>query len=182
MPRPSSIKRLPPEIQERIGQLRDQGRTLDEILAKLSELDVDVSRSALGRHVKTLDAVGERIRRQRALAEALVAKYGDAPESRIARLNLELIHGILFQLSAGEDGEPVELEPRDAMFLAKALRDLTGAEKTAGDVVKLQSQIAAEVARKVEAAADHVDQVARERGLTADTVQSIKAGILGISP
>ena len=55
MPRRSTIKRLPKAIQERIGELREAGRTIDEILAKLAELDVEVSRSALGRHVKALE-------------------------------------------------------------------------------------------------------------------------------
>ena len=64
MARPSSISRLPPEIREAIGALRQDGRTIDEILAKLRELApaAEVSRSALGRHVQVLDRIGEQLR------------------------------------------------------------------------------------------------------------------------
>lgn len=63
MPRPSSISRLPAEIRDKIGALRAEGRTIDEIVAKLEELNVDVSRSALGRHCKRLESVQANIRR-----------------------------------------------------------------------------------------------------------------------
>tara|TARA_B000000460_G_C21481316_1_gene377159 strand:- start:26 stop:271 length:246 start_codon:yes stop_codon:yes gene_type:complete len=74
---PSSIDRLLPSIQELIGRLRREGRTIDEIRAKLMELDVDVSRSALGRHVKSLADVQRRMRDSREIANALVNQFGD---------------------------------------------------------------------------------------------------------
>ena len=58
MARPSTIQRLPTEVRELIAELREEGRTIDEVLEKLRELRLDVSRSALGRHVKQLDAIG----------------------------------------------------------------------------------------------------------------------------
>jgi DNA-binding transcriptional ArsR family regulator len=51
----STIRRLPAELREMIARLRQNGLTIDEIMAKLHELDVGVSRSALGRHIKLLD-------------------------------------------------------------------------------------------------------------------------------
>src|SRR5690606_36749791 len=129
MPRPSSIDRLPPEIREEIGRLRARGRTIDEILAKLRELDVDVSRSALGRHVKQLDQIGEELRRSRAIAEAMVERFGDAPESKVARLNIELAHALVMKCMVGEDGDTVELSPREAQFVSDALYRLSKAAK-----------------------------------------------------
>ena len=70
MARNSSIDRLPAAIREKIGQLRQAGKTIDEILEKLKELDVDVSRSALGRHCKQLEEVSKSIRQSRIVAEA----------------------------------------------------------------------------------------------------------------
>ena len=58
MARTTKIKRLPKEIRDEIGRLRENGRTLQEIMAKLRELDVDVSQTTLWRHVKQLDAIG----------------------------------------------------------------------------------------------------------------------------
>ena len=44
MARPSKIDRLPQELRDAIGDLRRQGRTIDEILAHLRSLGVgDVS-------------------------------------------------------------------------------------------------------------------------------------------
>ena len=63
MGRKSSITRLEPEIRDFIGKLRDQGRTLDEIMKELRKLDLDEypSRSALGRHTKQLDAIAAKM-------------------------------------------------------------------------------------------------------------------------
>ena len=68
---PSSIDKLPVEVRELIGRLREQGATIDDILAKLGELDVEVSRSALGRHVKGLAEVGEQGRHARSVLAIL---------------------------------------------------------------------------------------------------------------
>lgn len=148
MARPSTIDRLDPQLKELIGRLRERGATIDQILTKLRELDVDdVSRSALGRHVQKLDKIGERIRSQRALAEALVSRFGDQAETRIAQLNVELLHGALFRLASaeGEDGEPVVLDGKEAFFVASALKNLVAAEKQIGDVVKLRQDLQAKV-------------------------------------
>lgn len=129
MGRQSSIRRLPSEVRELIADLRERGRTIDEVLDKLRELEVEVSRSALGRHVKQLDAIGAEIRRSRAVAEALVKRYGEAPESRTARLNIELMHAFINKLMISDDGEIVSLDAKEAMFVATALQKLAQASK-----------------------------------------------------
>ena len=112
MPRKSTVRRLPPALREQIGALLDQGRTLDEITAQLNQLGAEVSRSALGRYKQHLDKVGEKLRRSREVAEALIAKLGNAPESKALRLNVELMHSVLLDLAlnanASEDGEGTE--------------------------------------------------------------------------
>ncbi|MGZ8371111.1 MAG: phage protein Gp27 family protein, partial [Caulobacteraceae bacterium] len=63
---PSSIDKLPPEVRALIGELREKrGCTIDEIMDKLRELEVDVSRSAVGRHVRKLADIGAEMRRSR---------------------------------------------------------------------------------------------------------------------
>jgi DNA-binding transcriptional ArsR family regulator len=179
---PSSIDRQPPEIRELIGALRKQGRTIDEIMQKLGELSVDVSRSAVGRHVKGLAEVGERMRRSRDMAEALVARFGDEPDNRVARLNFELMHGLVFEtLTAaagseeGEDGEPVTLGPQQVKFLTEALKNLASAQKADSERTM---KVRAEMARE---AAQAVDKVAKREGLSRPTIDMIKAEILGIA-
>lgn len=158
MPRRNTVRRLPPEIRDRIGALLDQGRTLDEILAHLAELGANVSRSALGRYKQHIDKVSERIRRSREVAEAAVRTLGGEPESKTTRLNIELLHGILHDMFmqipvSGEDGQPaVEgekakgkdtegLNPMGAMLLAKALDHLAKAKRADADLIeKLRDQ------------------------------------------
>lgn len=180
--KPSSIDRLPEEIRAEVGRLRLQGRTINEILSHLKTLDVDVSRSALGRHVKRLAAGRERMRHSREMATALVSQFGDQDDNKLARLNLELMHGVVMQTimatSEDEDGEaqPVTFSPEDARFLADALAKLATAEKTNADrTLKMKAEAAKE-------AAAAVDRVAKREGggLTADTVAAIKREILGI--
>lgn len=179
---PSSIDRLPEEIRAEVGRLRVQGRTLDEILAHLKGMDVDVSRSALGRHVKRMNASRERMKHSREMATALVSQFGDQPDNRLARLNLELMHGVVMQTitstAEDEDGDPqpVTFSPEDARFLADALAKLASAEKTNVErTLKLKAEA------KKEAVAE-VEKVAKQEGLSTETLNRIRAGILGVAP
>jgi hypothetical protein len=185
MRRPSSIDRLPKEVREAIGRLREGGSTIDEILAHLHQMEAAVSRSALGRHVKSLDEIGERMRRSRAMAEALTDKFGQDPDNRVARVNLELLHGLVFEtLTAGAsadeenngEGAPLVLDPQSAKLLSETLRNLATAQKSDADRMIVARREAAKEAAKA------VDEVAAngERGLSADTVELIKQRILGI--
>lgn len=181
---PSSIDKLPPEIQELIGALRRSGRTIDEILSKLRELDSkdawSVSRSALGRHLLKLQAATEQVKRSRAVAEALVTQFGDEPDSKVARANIELMHGLVMNvLTNTEEDEatgqmkPITLAPEDAMFLASAIQKLASAEKTNDDRITKARDAA------VAAAAKRAGAAAKSKGLSKDTVEFITAKVLG---
>lgn len=165
MARKSTIRRLHRDIRDQIGVLLDQGRTLDEIRDHLTQLGAEVSRSALGRYKKHIDKVSERIRRSREVAEALVRNFGEEPEGKTARLNIELLHSVLNDMlmqipSPGEDGEDedgplVELDPKGAMLLAKAVDHLAKAKKSDADLLsKLKEQARKEAAQAVKKVAD----------------------------
>ncbi len=64
------------------------------------------------------------------------------------------------------------------MMLAKALDHLARASKTNVDFVEAAEKRAAERAKKDAATA--VEQVARAKGISADTLEAIKAGIFGV--
>lgn len=180
MPRKTVIDRLPKEIREKIGELRDRGRTIDEILAALRALDVDLTRSTLGLHIKKLDQVAERIRRSRDVADALVRRVGEAGENKQLRLNVELMHSVIMDLFSADDGKPVAIDPESAMFLARSLRDLATATKTdAEHVLKVRDAAAKETKEKAIAAVDELAKTG-EKGLSRDTVAAIRAKILGI--
>lgn len=178
---PSSIDRLPPTVRALIGELRRGGRTIDEILSHLRELDVAVSRSAMGRHVKGLAAISERLERSRAMATALIDRFGAEPDDKLQRLNLELLHGVIMQVLTAteadeETGElrPVDLGPLDAARLAKALSELANARKTDTDrTVKERQSAAKEAGEKIATAA-------KARGISGETIDSIVRDVLGV--
>jgi hypothetical protein len=179
--RPSTIDRLDPEIKELIGKLRiDNGWTLDEILKRLRELgQSDVSRSALGRHVKTLEEIGAQLRHSREVAQALVAQVGDAPEDRVADLNIELMHSVILRLVTATndegDGQPVIFSSEDVRFLSQSLQSLASAKKTNTDVVlKVRTEATKKAAEKASAAV-------KARGLGKETADWIYNEVLGVA-
>ena len=179
--RPSSIDRLPEEVRAAIGKLRTQGRTIDEILAHLGSLDVEISRSALGRHVKGLASLKERMQHSRDMAIALVDRFGEQPDNKLARLNLELMHSVVMQTitasSLDEDGEsqPVTFSPEEAMFLARSLQSLASAQKTDSDRTIIAQREA------LKKAAGAVKDAAGEAGLSAETADFIMKKVLGVA-
>lgn len=187
--RPSTIDRLDPEIRDAIGRLRDHGKTIDEILAHLQSMEIEVSRSALGRHVQAMEKVGERLRRSRAVSEALVRQLGDAPESKTARLNIEMMHSFVFDFLAtaeegeGEKGAAAAALMRNPMALklfSESVERLTKASRHNADFVERVEKRARERAKAEVAKA--VETVAKEKGIGADTIAAIKAGIFGVKP
>lgn len=176
MARPSTIQRLPAEVREMIGSLRENGRTIDEILAKLRELELDVSRSALGRHVQQIDAIGKEIRRSREVAEALVKQYGEAPEDRTARLNIQLMHGLVTRLMFTDDGQRIEFEPKEAMQMATALQKIVQASKQDAD---REVVIRKEFAKKLDDAIAAAEE-AGEKGLSPERLSELRRGFLGV--
>lgn len=158
----STVKRQPPAIREEIHRLREAGATLDEIIAHLKTFDLDrvPSRSALGRYTQEIARIGDRLRHSREVADALVRQLGDAPESRLTQLNIELAHTTVLKiLSGSEDGEPVELSPEDAHFVARTIKDLSSAAKTDADnILRLRREIEAEQKRKLDALAKESTQ------------------------
>jgi hypothetical protein len=183
---PSSIDKLPPELRELIGKLRRNNVTIDEILGKLREIDpgIDVSRSALGRHVRKIAEIGERMRQSRMIAEQLTTRFGDQPDNRLARLNLELMHDVVMRTitaasideATGEASEMV-FSAEDTMFLSRSLQSLATAQKTDVDRMDKEKKLAAEKATKE--AAEKAVTAARSKGLSSETVDAIRFAVLG---
>lgn len=175
MARKSSVDRLGPEVRDAIGRLLDQGRTLDEILAHLEGMSVEVSRSALHRYTQKIAAAGEKLRQSRIIGDALIRRFGDEPESKTARLNIQLIQTLVFDLlmKAEDDGDPDM-----AVKLSRALESLTRASRNDIEVIERAEKRAAERARKDAAVA--AEDAGRQQGLSAATIEAIKQNILGL--
>jgi hypothetical protein len=183
--RPSSIDRMPAEVRDWIGRLRDQGRTLDEIIGKLRELDLEAlpSRSALHRHLQQAEAVAERLRKSRAVADVIVRRLGDAEPDKTTRLNIELMHQAVFDMMSGvnaEDGEAVTLEPMQVMLMAKALDHLGKASKDdVARTIAIERRATEKALKQAEAA---VVKVGGAGALTPELQVAFKAMLFGQKP
>lgn len=182
MGRKSSVDRMPQQIQAAIVRLREQGCTLDEILAHLADLhsQVTISRSALGRHVQKLDKTVERMKHSRVVAEALARELGEESGTKAARVNIELMHSAVMQLfvKLDEDADVAGGDPESLMMLCKGLDHLARAQKTSVDTIIAAEKRGEEKARRE--AAEAVDSVGKAEGLSKSTVETIKAKIFGV--
>ncbi|CAN5362237.1 hypothetical protein BH09PSE4_BH09PSE4_17190 [soil metagenome] len=188
---PSSIDRLGADIVEWVGRRRAEGRTTDQIheelnaLPELQEADIRISRSAIGRHLKSIAAVGERMRRSREITESLARICDRAAGNKMLRGTIELVNSILLDVALaeeeGDDGEfrAVEFNPAKVKALAQTVESLARAEKMDADREAKIRRDAEEAATK--AAAGRVRDGAKRRGLGPETVDWIYKEALGVS-
>ena len=181
MARVTKIARLPPEIRELIGRLRDNGRTGDEILEKLRELDADVSRTRLYEHLKQWDKVRDRLHASRAAAEAIMARLEDTgADDRVARFNIASLHANVMQLLAGEDGEPVVLDPKDAKLVSETLRNLATAAKSDQDrFLTYRRELATETGKVIAKVASEAAAAGKPLD-AAEVLRRIREDVYGI--
>ncbi len=175
---PSSIDKLPSEIRDLIGRLRrDQGRSIDEILDHLRQLDIEVSRSALGRHVKSLAEIGESLRRSETMARFIVDKFGEDTDERVGRANMRILQGALLEIltedRVDEDGTPITLSAKEAKELSLSLQRLVSAQRVDAErQLRMQKEFAQSAAAAAETAA-------KAKGMSAETIDVIRKAILG---
>lgn len=176
MPHKSSIDKLPAELVAAINRLRGQGRTIDELMAYLADMNTQISRSALGRHVKGLDEAINRMRDMRIISETLVDKLGDAPGSQQAQVTIEMLTGMIMEFVMNRETD--QNDPQGLMQLAKALDHLGRANKSNVDFVIAAEKRAREQAQRE--AAQAVETVGKSEGLSDSTVEKILDKIFGV--
>lgn len=173
----SSIKTLPSAIRSAADQALKDGATIDQVVDVLRQLGADVSRSAVGRYKREVDRVGERIKRAREISAVFVEKLGAAPDGRQGRLITELMQTVVFDflVPVGE-GEAPKVDPEEIMFLARAIKDLSSAEKiTADRILMIRKSMAAEATKAMEEAAKATGGEVSEA-----TMAEFKARFLGV--
>jgi len=184
--RQSSIDRLPEEVQAEIGRLRQKGHTIDDILVHLRGMEgvealERVSRSALGRHIKEMDEIGERLRFTRQVSEMLNRHIDGAPGSAATQLNVELMQGQLTEMVMKLE-RGVTLDADSFGKMCKGIADLTRASKTNQDFIAAAEKRAAERARAeaLTEAADKAEACASQAGLSAERAAQIRRDVLGL--
>jgi hypothetical protein len=175
MPPRSSLRKLPTELRDELDKLLRGGRhTIREITDHLRVLGVDTSKSAVHRYSQDFERVAEDIRLTREMARAVGRELGDAANNDATRMLVESMQALVLrarmQLSTSD-----EIETKAVADLARSIKDLQGALRGSVDIeLKIRSEVAREAAKAAE-------ESATRQGLTAETIEAIKAQILGVA-
>lgn len=177
--RKSSIKTLPVPVQEAVVRALEGGATIDAIVDQLANLGHDRSRSAVGRYAKEYAELATRHRDIRVVAQAFAKDFGGA-ENAEGKLMVQLLTSIgarMIMPLAGEE-EP-DLSGKEFHFLAKATKELLSAAKVDAERDAKIREEASRAARQK--AADDAETAARSAGASAETIERVKASILGLA-
>jgi Protein of unknown function (DUF3486) len=184
MGRKSTVAVLDEAIVGEVHNLIRKGHTIDAIVAMLEQLGSDVSRSAVGRYVKSERESMRQYSKAQATARVWVEQFGAEPNGDVARLLPQMLeavaHRTLDEMNEAENALPAT----EVQMMARALKDLNGAKKGNVDMeLKLREVREAEQLRTLEAskqAAAEVDKTVREAGLSEQAAEAIRIKILGI--
>lgn len=178
MSRKSSVA-TDPVIRAAVDAALQRACTIDEIVAHLRTLGSTVSRSAVGRYAQDYAELASSQRDLAAVAANFGKEFGadDGAQGRMAR---QLITGILTRVVLPHaTGEATDVGDKQIANYAKALKDLASAGKIDADrEFKIREEARKEA--KIEAA-EAAEGAARTAGASDETIQRIRAGILGIA-
>lgn len=186
----SNIELLPEECAPIIAwaaeELQKRDRTQTDIYAEFfgkmealkaefrGELEFETpSFKAFNRYSIKLAAMTQRFNQAREIAGSLAEKFDAGASDDLTIIASEAIKTLVFELltSTGEAG----IDPKGAKALADALRAASQAQAVStARRQKVEDEFAAKAAKAI-------DTAAKARGLTEDTVEAIKAQILGVA-
>jgi flavin-binding protein dodecin len=174
----SSITQLPEPIREAVDRaIRENRATIDDITGMINEMGGDVSRSAVGRYVKNANDQMEKYKQAQAVATTWIGKIEENPEGDVGRLLSEMLRTVAFQtistMGDSEDGSA----PMDIMLLAKAMKDLAGADKLTVDKAYRIRQEARKQA--TEEAAQRAEETALAQGMSEEQARFWREKVLG---
>ena len=181
MARRSKVGALPPDVQDDLNaRLIERGFSgYEDLSAWLKSLGYDISKSALHRHGSTLEAEFEEAmadaRRTRALARA-ARESGDGDDGALLESASGIMQDNLLRLSLKLKHSGAE--PEEA---AKTLSLISRAFADIGRFDISRQKWQAELRAKAVVAADAVEAIAKQGGLSADAMDRIRKGILGIA-
>lgn len=172
--RPSSITALDPSIKEAVdAAIRDGRLTIEQIVKLIADAGGEASRSAVGRYVKNNKERMEEYRQAAQTAAVWIDKIGKEPDGDVGRLVLEMLRMVAFRSIGSID----EAAPEDLMFLAKAIKDIAGADKL---VVDREINLRKLMMARAEKAAVEIAKTVKQAGLSDATINKIREQILGI--
>jgi len=172
--RKSSIDLLDARIQDAVNAAIKEGRaSIDGIVDLIKGMGGDASRSAVGRYVQSQNEKLEHFRQAQETAKVWVDKIGKEPEGDVGRLLIEMLRVISYRTMSDMDSA----DPQDLMFLGKAIKDISSADKV---MIDREAAVRKLVAAQVVKAAEEVTTTVRQAGMSAETIEMIRSKILGI--
>jgi Tfp pilus assembly pilus retraction ATPase PilT len=101
-------------------------------------------------------------------------RFGDEPEGDVGQLLKQMLRSVAFQTLGSMSEREESAEAMEVMLLAKAMKDLAGADKLAADRILM---IRREVAKQ---AATEAVKEAKAGGLSDEAAEAIRQKILGV--
>jgi hypothetical protein len=179
----SSIDLLPeqgePHVLAALKALRERKKPQQQILAELNAALADygikpISRSAFNRKALWLAGYGRQLEDAREIAAVVAEKLDEAPAGDVGLLLGETLKTLIFDVLSEAS---LSDESASMKMLAQASIALRNLEQARRMSVQTRQKIMTDFVRK---AGEAVEKVAEQRGLTAETVDVIKAQILGV--
>lgn len=187
MGRPSTIKRLPPQVRERLNAwIRDESVTQSEAAALVNEMLAElypghppVSRKAVNRYDLSMREAGEKIRQAREISELWIAKLGSEPGGKTGHLVTEMIRTMVYEVMLELHRQELDPDSMPGMIASLKSLALTAArvERASEISAKRERQIREEERKR---AAEQIGKAASGQGLSAATVGAIQRQILGV--
>ena len=138
------------------------------------------SRTAVYQHAQKFAALGERMKRSQAFADAFAKEVGpQLAEGKGMQVLLQAFQSLAFDMLGRMDDEET-FDAENLMFFARAVQAAAGAQKTDADRA---AKIREEERKRLQAEATKVVEAVAKRtagGLSKEMVDAIKAEILGI--
>ncbi len=185
MGRRSSIERLPKELREKLlALLNDPNITQEEVAALVNDEAGKnvVSKSAVNRYSMKMKEFSDKNRQAREVAEIYITQTNGGTENKLGKLVNEQVRMLAFELliatntlKEGTDDPNTIAKLADIVYkISRAIKDLESAA-----TVNMEREEKMRAATKK--AAEEVESTVRKAGLTDETVEQIKARILGIT-
>lgn len=188
MPPPRKVDLLPPEIRDwlkdelKLRGFGDYVELTDALNFRLEEqgLELRLGKTAVHAFGQEYAEFVKYQEEASAWAVSWMQENGLEEEAQRHNVLFQMITTLAFKVMASQmTKEGDEINPQELLFLGKMLKDVMASSGIRQKLIKDEREQAAKEARAL-AAAD-VEASARQLGLTTETVEGIKARILGVA-
>lgn len=187
MPPRHQIDRLPSDLRTSIDRyLGKENRSVDEFTTFLAELlaphEISVSRSSAHRYMVSKEESAEILRQTREMTAALAQEMSDSKQQgQLGRMLVEMARSLVHDMLVTYHRKGETPDPKELAMIGKGLAEMARAARLDQDFEKRvedeRKTIEAEANRK---AADSMEKVATEAGLSAERVAQIRRDFLGV--